>query len=84
MQSVSAIVLCMLDVAAGGLLVASGRLRVLVKAMGVTLGATAAFFTLTLTQAGWNTLPSVWWGLVFFFCWRLTQSLLAIRRLYEV
>ena len=72
-----ATMLCMVDVGASGLLVANGQMRVLVRAMGVTLGATAAYFTLTGLN-GSNCLGSVWWGLVFFFVFRLTQSLRAV------
>ena len=81
LQSAVAIVLCMLDVSASGLLVACGRMRVLVRAMGITLGATGAYFTLCALQ-GVNSLSSVWWGLVLFFIVRLCQSLRAMTALY--
>ena len=80
-QSMGAIMLCMVDVSASGLLVACGRMRVLVRAMGITLGATAAYFSLCGLQ-GLNSLSSVWWGLIVFFVCRLAQSLRALTELY--
>ena len=80
-QSVTATILCMLDVAAGGLLVANGQMQVLVRAMGITLGATAAYFTLTGLN-NWNSLGSVWWGLAYFFAFRLAQSCRALFKLF--
>lgn len=71
----------MVDVAAGGLLVANGQMRVLVRAMGITLGATAAYFTLTGLN-NMNSLGSVWWGLVYFFVFRLAQSCRALVALF--
>ena len=57
-------------------------LQVLVKVMSITLGATAAYFSLTGLY-GYNSLAAVWWGLVLFFVTRLSQSLRAMLQLYE-
>lgn len=75
--------LCALEVAAAGLLLAGRQFGYLIRAMGVTLAALlAARFCAggrLLTRGG---LSGIWWGLVAFFAMRAGQSLARVAVLY--
>ena len=75
--------LCALEVAAAGLLLAGRQFGYLIRAMAVTLAALlAARFWAgggLLTRGG---LAGIWWGLVAFFALRAGQSLARVVALY--
>lgn len=64
--------LCAVDVSAGGVLMACKDLLFLARAMTISFLALVAYFTATKAQA-WQ-LGGIWWGLVLFFLIRAVQS----------
>ena len=73
LQAMLSIFMCSLDVASGGILVASKDLGFLVRMMAGALALVLGFLTLVRRQ-GWG-LPGVWWSLVLFFAFRSAFSL---------
>jgi len=72
-QSFLAMLLCGIDVASNGLLVAAKDLRYVVRSMIITFVALTGYFFVCQRQ-GWG-LPGVWWGLCAFFSLRAVQSI---------
>lgn len=66
-------VLCGIDVASNGMLVACKDLKFVVRSMVVTFTACTAYFS-WCRHANLG-LPGIWWGLCFFFFLRAAQSL---------
>ena len=82
-QAALTLVLCALEVAAAGLLLARCQFGYLIRAMAVTLAVllTARFWAGggLLTRGG---LGGIWWGLVGFFALRACQSIARVVVLY--
>lgn len=81
-QAVLAVLLCGLDVAATGVLIASKQLKLLVRAMTLTLALVAAFYQWR-RPAGGHSLGGVWWGLLLFFAARVLQSTAGMLRISQ-
>lgn len=72
----AAILLCTLDVACEGVLVAQRRLRFLITSMTVVLGAVAAYFA----AGGGASVTATWAGLLIFFGMRSALSAVGVAR----
>lgn len=78
-----AILLCGMDVASTGILIAAKRLPFLGRAMAVTLAVTVAYFHWVWPATG-RSLSGVWTGLVLFFAARMLQSTAGMLQLYPL
>ena len=65
--------LCAVDVTAGGVLMACKDLLFLARVMTISLAVLIGYFSVAKNQ-GWQ-LGGIWWGLVLFFLLRAAQSM---------